>query len=420
MFNKKIKMKLLPVNSVSGKLHIPCSKSEAQRALIIAALSRKPIKIMMEEPSEDVLSLINALKSIDFEITIDNFGITINSFPPRRTTIQLNVNESGFAFRSLAFVALHWADTVILSGEKSLLKRDFSELKEHLKILGIKVESLEDNKILVSGKLSPGKYFLNGNQSSQSISGIFMALSFLEQQSEIIIENVVSFPYLSLTIDMLSKIGCDINCFGKSYHIQKKRSFSDTVFHVQGDWSSAVVWFAAAVLKGELTIYGLSIDSEQPDKIILDVLQRSGVEFSIDEQGISIKKCSQAIRPFQLDLINCPDLFPVLAVFSCGIIGESTFYSIDRLKNKESNRLESIVEMLDVFGVSYKLNKNEISILGTGQINGGIVKTYGDHRLIMAATLATCIANTSIEFEGEQAIHKSYPSFFEHWNNFTF
>jgi len=412
-------MKFLPVNSVRGKLHIPCSKSEAQRALIIAALNRKPVKILMEEPSEDVIALVNALKSINFEIKTDKFGVTFSSFPPRRKTIYLNVNESGFAFRSLAFVALHWADSVILSGEKSLLRRDFSELKEHLKILGIKVDVFEDNKLIVSGKLCPGKYLVNGNESSQSISGIFMALCFLEQESEITIENVVSFPYLSLTIEMLTRFGCNIHCNDNSYLIQKENSFSDSVYQVKGDWSSSVVWFAAAALKGELTVSGLSLNSEQPDKIILNVLQKSGVEFSIKEEGITIKKGIQPIRPFQLDLMNCPDLFPVLAIFSCGIKGESTFYSTDRLKNKESNRLESILEMLDVFGVKYKLNKNEISILGTGLINGGIVKTYGDHRLIMAATLATCIANTSIEFDGEQAIHKSYPSFFDHWKDLT-
>ncbi len=420
MLKKEIQMKLLPVNSVRGKLHIPCSKSEAQRALIIAALNRKPIKILMEEPSEDVLSMVNALKSIDFKIKTDKFGVTFSSFPPRRKTIHLNVNESGFAFRSLAFAALHWADSVILSGEKSLLKRDFSELKEHLKILGIKVESLEDNKILVSGKLSPGKYFLNGNESSQSISGIFMALSFFEQQSEIIIENVVSFPYFSLTIEMLSQFWCNINCNGKSYLIQKEKIFSDPVFQVQGDWSSAVVWFAAAALKGELTINGLKVTSQQPDKIILDVLQQSGADLTIKENEITIKQRKQLLGPVQLDLVNCPDLFPVLAVFSCGITGESTFYSTDRLKNKESNRLDSVLEMLDVFGVAYHLNRATLTIFGKGKINGGTINTYGDHRMIMAAALASCIAETPIHIDGESAVRKSYPTFFEHWNNFTF
>ncbi len=289
-----------------------------------------------------------------------------------------------------------------------------------MEILGIKVDVFEDNKIIVSGKLSPGKYLVNGNESSQSISGIFMALSFLEQKSEITIENVVSFPYLSLTIEMLSQFGCNINCSGKSYHIQKEKIFSDPVFQVQGDWSSAVVWFAAAALKGELTINGLKVTSQQPDKIILDVLQQSGADLTIKENEITIKQRKQLLGPVQLDLLNCPDLFPVLAVFSCGITGESTFYSTDRLKNKESNRLDSVLEMLDVFGVAYHLNRATLTIFGKGKINGGTINTYGDHRMIMAAALASCIAETPIHIDGESAVRKSYPTFFEHWNNFTF
>jgi len=412
-------MELFPIKSVSGKLKVPCSKSEAQRAILIAALQGQPIRILMDEPSTDVLSVIELLRAAGFGIVMDAQGISFLSFPEKKSQLTLNVNESGFAFRSLATISLHWAETVILEAQRSLLRRDFTELVEHLTLIGIDVHSLENKQFCISGQLSAGEYTLQAEDSSQSISGIFIALANLPEISKITIKSAVSFPYLQLTVDILRKFGYSVTQSGATYMFKGKKSLENFSYRIGGDWSSAAVWFAAAALKGEICLSGLNLDSYQPDKIILDVIQQAGAKVMVHGCKIGVCKPSKELQPFSLDLMNCPDLFPVLAIFACGISGTSHFYSTKRLKNKESDRITSILDMLDVFGVSYQSTVDSISIFGVGKINGGSVKVHGDHRLIMAATLATCVCDSLIYLTDESDVKKSYISFFEHWNNNT-
>ena len=407
-----------PIKSIEGHINIPSSKSEAQRALLIAAISEHPIKIYLQEPSDDVLAVTDLLSAIGFGIRMDDHNVEIYFFPTKQRKLTISARESGFALRSLSSVAMHWTDQLILTGENTLQRRNFNELINHLSMIGLEVQQTEEKLPLqISGHLTSGNFSFSASDSSQSISGILIALSKLTTDSKISLEKIVSFPYVQLTIDILRKFGYSIEQNGQDIHIKGNSSKGVTKFEVGGDWSSAAVWIAAAALKGEIRLSGLSLQSSQSDRCIIDIIKKSGAHVFPTDKDIRVTKTLEKPKPIDVDLTDCPDLFPVLAIYSCGINGMSTFRSINRLKNKESNRLEAICQMLRVFEVAFVIENEILYIYGEGFIKGGFVDIYEDHRLVMAAALASCISEYPIEINNEKVIGKSYKNFISHWKS---
>jgi 3-phosphoshikimate 1-carboxyvinyltransferase len=413
-------MELYPIKSINGDIHIPCSKSEAQRALLIGAIQKRPLTLIMVEPSEDVFAVIQLLKKLGFGIEWNNNNLVLHAFPSKLDKVEINVNESGFAFRALASVAMHWTEELFLTGEKSLIQRDFSELQYQLIALGLHVKSNEGKlPFLISGQLRKGEFLISSKDSSQGISGILIALAALADESKVTLENVVSLPYVELTVRMLQNFGFGIKQEGLVFSIYRDKLHALMTYQVNGDWSSAAVWFAAAALKGEIRLRGLALNTFQSDEVILEIIQHAGAEVIFEKDGIIVRKSQKSLRPIYVDLLHCPDLFPVLAIFSCGISGISKFTSLHRLTNKESNRLMAVCTMLDAFQVNYIIENNSMSIIGRETLKGAKLEVFGDHRLIMAATLASCVAEDVVYFDNEEAVAKSYPSFFTHWNSVT-
>jgi 3-phosphoshikimate 1-carboxyvinyltransferase len=130
------------------------------------------------------------------------------------------------------------------------------------------------------------------------------------------------------------------------------------------------------------------------------------------KEGDLIIEKARYPKPFNVDLTDNPDLFPILAILACATTGTSVFKGTDRLLHKESNRLQTVEAMLSVFGVSYSTKENTIEIHGKGQIDGGLINTYNDHRIAMAATVAACISTNDILLTNPHCISKSYPKFF--------
>ena len=413
-------MKLLPIKSVNGVVHIPCSKSEAQRAILIASLLRKPIKIEFKDPSDDIKNLITAFTRIGCKLIVNEQCVEFESFPEKKKSMELDIAESGFAFRALASIAMHWTTSLRITGQKSLLKRDFIELENQLKKIGLNILSKNGKApFKISGSISSGNYQLDSSESSQSISGLLIALANLPTPSIITFKDVVSFPYVQLTMEMLTDFGYNCQFKDSKYILNGHSGKNLSTYTIRGDWSCAVVWFAAAALKGEIQLVGLPIRTTQPDEKVLTVIRECGAEVMVAKNKICVKSTTSELKPFSIDLKDNPDLFPVMAVFACGIRGVSEFYSIDRLRNKESNRLTGICNFLDVFNVKYSIEKESIKIFGTGNVKGGHLNILNDHRLAMAAALASCICEEELFIQGEECVLKSYPTFFDHWSNST-
>jgi 3-phosphoshikimate 1-carboxyvinyltransferase len=143
---------------------------------------------------------------------------------------------------------------------------------------------------------------------------------------------------------------------------------------------------------------------------MLEVLADFGAIVEVNEREIKVKQNEK--RPFVFDASNCPDLFPPLAILACAAVGTSEIKGLHRLVNKESNRQLSIVKMLNVLGVNFKIVADSILIEGNGVVQGGTIATYNDHRMSMAGAMAACIAASEITIDNVECVAKSYPNFF--------
>ena len=413
-------MKKISPYKYHGSISSCGSKSHAQRILILALISRSSLFIknfIIEEIGTDVQHLLRVCEQLGFTYQQEPDGIQF--IAPNSLLIHhesnFNIGESGFALRTLSTILSALTDSYVIEGEKTILNRDHKGLIESLKNIGFEVNA-DNNKLPL--KISKSESFpsiieIDGSEGSQFISGIMMRSLTSQIDTEIRIKNMTSRPYIDLTIKTIEQFNGKVNRANDSTYVIPGGQFLkiENVI-LEGDWSNMAFHMVGAALNGEIVISGLSTLSTQADKIILDVIKKFGAKVE-REKSSKIKISSALKKPFQMDLTDAPDLFPVLAVLACGAKGVSKLQGTHRLVNKESNRLHSICNMLDVFKVNYQSMANELHINGIGRVNGGNVKTYDDHRIAMAAICAGTIADNAIIIDNEECINKSYKNYFK-------
>jgi 3-phosphoshikimate 1-carboxyvinyltransferase len=401
---------------VQHVIHSNASKSDAQRCLILAALSNKPTKLIGLDQSEDISAMLACIQELGARY--DNETSTVHPATVElRENISLNVQESGFALRTLAFVAMAFTKKLTLDGTGSILQRDHSQLCHILQQIGFTVESNGAKlPINIRGTANFKHITVNGEAGSQAISGLFLLAPFLEQDSLVSIESLKSKPYLEMTIARMRDFGIVLQAVNEdSYHIRGNQLIEKNEVHIEGDWSGAANPIVGAAISGKLELHGLNRHSLQADRQILQVIQDFGATITWKDDVLFIHQ-SKTNSPFEINISDCPDLFPILVVLACAANGTSRIIGINRLQNKESDRLSVMCEVLEKFQMTYQLDSTEIFINGNGRVAGGEIDTQNDHRIAMAATIAACIARNSIQLTDASCVAKSYPKFFTDLN----
>jgi 3-phosphoshikimate 1-carboxyvinyltransferase len=388
------------------------SKSDAQRCLILAAFANQPVQIRGLDSSEDILSMTRCLEAMGAQF--DKETETMYPISERSiSSLTLNVGESGFALRTLALVGLVLTNNLTLTGSGTLLNRNQTQLCTVLSNLGLVVSSVNEKIPLhIQGDVTVNNFVINGTDGSQVISGLFLLASMLEHESVITIENPTSKPYLDMTISRMRDFGLSIiELEENKYTIPGNQKPHLKEIKLEGDWSGAANHLVGAAISGQVELHGLLKNSRQADKAILEILHAFGAEITWKE-GTLIVRESTSKKPFQADILDCPDLFPIIIVLACSAKGISQISGIHRLKNKESNRLNVMCELLNKWKVAYQIEENNIHIVGTGSVVGAAINTHEDHRIAMAGTIAACISAKEMILNEDQCIKKSYPNFY--------
>ena len=398
-------------SSIKGQLFAPPSKSLAHRQLICAALSSEPSLIELPNIGDDVQSTIGCLKALGADIERSNGKLFVEPIGSANEAAVLNCCDSGSTLRFLLPVAAALSDSCTFTGSEALAARPVNELISAMEKNGVAF-SEKTLPLTLSGRLSAGKYELTGNISSQYVSGLLLALPLLEGESEIEISGrLESKPYVDMTLEVLRDFGVKIEKTQKGFKIcGKQQFFAETGIKTEGDWSSAAFFLTAAAICGKVSIKNLSESSAQGDKSIADFLRAFGAEVVIDSDGVTARKAE--LSACDIDISNTPDLFPALAVAACKARGESRFTGISRLRYKESDRVRSVIDMINALGGSAKLDGESVLINGS-PLKGGVVDCRGDHRIAMAAAVAACCCSGKTKLMGAECVSKSYPAFWE-------
>ncbi|MCL2086250.1 MAG: 3-phosphoshikimate 1-carboxyvinyltransferase [Oscillospiraceae bacterium] len=394
---------------LSGVIRAVSSKSYAHRFYIAAALANADTQVICNDISEDIEATrdcVNGLKSLKRAREA-----LAGEFLSSDESVLIHCRESGSTLRFLLPVAaalLENESSFKFTGTGNLPERPIGELMDVLSWKSVEFSS-EKLPFSVSGKLRSGDFKISGNISSQYISGLLLALPLLKGDSRIILENkqIQSESYVEITRDVLRRFGILTMRTEYGYYVKGSQTYkSPGRIEVEGDWSNAAFFYAANKLGSSVELTGLNHNSNQGDMKIVKLLENWGEpEFKNDEFDMVI------------DLTDIPDLFPILAVVAAFQPGTTVFKNVERLKLKESDRIESTKAMLISLGLwrnGFELFKNSLVIEGGFEyLKGGIVKSFNDHRIVMAAAIAATRCKGPTVIEGCEAVKKSYPRFFE-------
>ena len=395
-----------------GEIFAVASKSDAHRAIICSALADVKTAIHISHISKDIEATLNCIKKIGADFIKKDDTYEILPIKERLENPILDCGESGSTLRFLLPVLSALGTGATFVGHGRLPERPMSLIIDLLKSHGNEFSS-DKLPITVSGKTKAGTFCIAGNVSSQFISGLLFALPQLSGKSKIqLTSNLESSAYVDMTLSVLKKFGADIEYFGDEFLINPTGLYkSPKEYIVEGDWSNAAFFMVMAALGGEITIKNLNLDSFQSDTRILDILKLSGVNFDTSKNAIRIYKSK--IMPFDYDVSQCPDLFPIISILACGADGKSTLYNAKRLRIKESDRITTTKELILNLGGMAEETEDSLTIYGKGKLCGGVVNSANDHRIAMSAFAASVISDREIVLEGAEAMDKSYPSFID-------
>ena len=420
-----MKIKIKPGN-LKGTIEIPPSKSYSHRAVIAAALAENEKK-----------SKIDNLKfSVDITTTTDimeNWGAEIERFEsaldiagndgkvaPKDKYVQCN--ESGSTIRFLIPVGITRENELVFDGKGKLVDRPLDSYYRIFKEQGLNYKTTDGKlPLTVNGKLKAGNYEIDGNISSQFITGLLYALPLLEGDSKLIInKNLESKGYVDLTLEILKLAGIEIvNNDYKNFDIKGNQTYKPFNYTVEGDYSQVAFWIVAGIISAnrdnEVKCLHVNKNSLQGDREIIEIVTRMGANLEIFDDYVIVKPSKT--KGTVIDISQCPDIGPILTVLAALSEGETRIINGERLRIKESDRITSIKTELNKLGGNVAEEGDSLIIQGVDGFTGGVtVSAWNDHRIAMSLAVASTRCEEEIILEEAESVRKSYPHF---WDDFV-
>jgi len=409
--------RLIRASEIKGTVCAPPSKSAMIRAVVLSLLAHG--KTVIKNPSycNDAMVALNIACALGGKIVERNPDSIIIAGNPDFSkesldNLTLNCGESGLCIRMFSSIAGLSNRRILLEGEGTLKLRPVNMIEELTKLGAYSITNNGFPPVVIKGPIFPGKYRINGSESSQFLTGLIIALPLCDGDSEIYVDNLKSKPYLKMTIEMMQKFGvdCSFNNSFDRFFIQGNQRYTATEYVVEGDWSGAAFMLVAGAISGSITVTGLNVNSNQADRIILDVLKKAGASIKVETDRLTVKKGE--LKAIEFDAEDCPDIVPPLVALSAHCKGKTILSGINRLRIKESNRLDALIKEFSRMGINIYMEKERLIIEG-GRIKSAVVEPHGDHRIAMACAVCGLAAEGEIIIKNPECVAKSYPSFFK-------
>ena len=378
---------------------LPASKSESNRALMIAAYGGFEPDFQNLSDSGDTMVLSEALRKAQSGESI------------------IDIADCGTAARFLTtYLACHEGDW-LLTGTDRMKQRPMAPLVEALRSLGADIQYVENEGCLplhIKGKtISGGKVQMDTTRSSQFASSLLLAAPMWPQGLVMdMVGHLSSVPYLQMTLAMMRHFGAECELQGERVVVSPK-PYEPRDFAVDPDWSAASYWYEMAAFSEEceIRLHGLAGPSTlrqaqgsgtsliQGDAVIAEWMTQLGVGTFVDGNDLILRRIPCEKRPLSFDFFDHPDLYPTVAATCAGLQVEACFTGLDNLHLKESDRVEAM--------------QQELAKLGEPEIH---FCAHGDHRIAMALAPLSMLVGP-VAFDHPEVVAKSYPNF---WNDASF
>lgn len=411
-----MKLRLTP-SKLSGTVPAPPSKSCMHRALICAAAADKPTKIICNSFSKDTEATMACLSALGARFERMDDAVTVYPIDRNENSAEpciLDCNESGSTLRFMLPFAAALGKKCTLIGAERLGQRPLLPLCDALGNHGV-TPQYGDSFLPcnIEGTLSGGVYEIPGDISSQFITGLLFALGVIGGGEIRTTTPLKSGPYIDITTDIQKKFGINIEKTENGYIVPPGQKYtSPGEIEIEGDYSNGAFWLVAGAVGGEaaVTCTSLREDTLQGDSKIVEVLQLMGADITRRGSSVTVRKSS--LKAVEIDCSDIPDIVPVLCVAASAAEGTTVFKNIERLRAKESDRVETTAAMLRALGGKITFDETTISVTGS-VLTGGMVTSANDHRIAMSAAVASLRCSGSVTIDTAEAVSKSYPDFYE-------
>ncbi len=437
---------------IGGEIDAPPSKSYTHRAIAVASLGRRS-ELLAPLISADTEATVNAARCMGALVELEGEGegerkkmrMRVEGVEGRPITPDdvINAQNSGTTLRFFTAIAsLCEEGATVITGDASLRKRPNGPLLQSLNDLGAEVFSTKGDgtaPIVVRGRLKGGNTDIDGSISSQFVSALLIACPLADHETCIRATNLVSLPYVEMTMEILAKAGIEVGVEGESdsgamakgggpdllsFHVPGGGRYELREFTVPGDFSSASYLLAAAALTSSRLKVRNLFPSAQGDSRIVDIMRDMGVGVKWERNHgavtVDVEVAGAGLRGISIDMSKNPDLVPTVAVLAAIADGITEITGVAHLRYKESDRLAILTGELRKLGVKIRERRDGLLIEGTNtNLRAAEVHSHGDHRLAMALTLAGLCTGTGTGSEGETVIEDvecvtvSYPTFFD-------
>jgi 3-phosphoshikimate 1-carboxyvinyltransferase len=414
---------LKPISKIHGEINLPGSKSLSNRALLVAALAKGTTKITNLLESDDTRHMLNALKQLGIKYTLSanktECTVIGNAGAIDSTDLEeLFLGNAGTAMRPLCAALCLGTGSYLLTGEPRMKERPIGHLVDALREAGANI-SYQENEgfpplLIEATGLVGGNVQIDGAISSQFLTALLLAAPMAKEDMTItIIGELVSKPYIDITLHIMKEFGVDVvNDNYKTFRIQGGQNYKAVeTFMVEGDASSASYFLAAAAIKGgTVKVTGIGKNSIQGDIQFVDVLEKMGAIVEWGDDFVSVSRGE--LHAIDMDFNHIPDAAMTIATTALFVEGTTILRNIYNWRVKETDRLFAMATELRKVGAEVEEGDDYLKIIPPKVLKHAAIDTYDDHRMAMCFSLLA-LDPVSVTINEPECTAKTFPTYFE-------
>ncbi|MSQ49894.1 MAG: 3-phosphoshikimate 1-carboxyvinyltransferase [Betaproteobacteria bacterium] len=411
---------LAPIARCAGTVRLPGSKSISNRVLLLAALAKGKTQVHGLLDAEDTRLMLTALQQLDIPIDTRDYSRLVvtgaGGIPKKKEDLFLG--NAGTAFRPLTAALALSGGEYRLSGKPRMHERPIGDLVAPLRRIGARIDyagnegfpplAIHPGSIRIDGPI-----LLRGNVSSQYLSALLMALPLAGGGTVEMVGELISKPYVTITLNMMRKFGNQVRVNGwQSFEVPGVAYVAPPEIHVEGDASSASYFLAAgAIAGGPVRVIGVGRDSIQGDLRFAEVLEKMGARVEFGPDWIEVSSNAR-LKPIDMDLNHIPDAAMTAAVAALFADGQSSIRNIGSWQVKETDRITAMATELRKLGANVIAGPDFLTITPPAKLNPGIaIDTYDDHRMAMCFSLVA-LGEVPVTINDPDCVAKTFPAYF--------
>jgi 3-phosphoshikimate 1-carboxyvinyltransferase len=414
-------LQLAPIGRAEGTVRLPGSKSISNRVLLLAALAKGKTQVYGLLDADDTRVMLDALMKLDIPVDTRDFARLVvagaGGIPRKKTDLFLG--NAGTAFRPLTAVLSLSGGEYQLSGVPRMHERPIRDLVAPLRSIGANIDyvgkegfpplAIHPGKIAVKGHIK-----IRGEVSSQYLSALLIALPLAGGGSIEVEGELISKPYVTITLNMMRKFGVEVAINGwRSFDVPGFSYVSPEEIHVEGDASSASYFLAAgAISGGPVRVVGVGKDSIQGDIRFAEVLEKMGARIEFGADWIEVSSAGK-LKPVDMDMNHIPDAAMTAAVTALFAGGQSVIRNVGSWQVKETDRLTAMAAELRKLGATVVEGPDFLKIDPPAKLTAGAaIDTYDDHRIAMCFSLAA-LGGVPVTINDPDCVAKTFPAYFQ-------